>query len=148
MVNRLFENFLNDPEEYQASERYWEDVVKSIAQSLGQEDEWNRWIPRSYPNGTPVELDGNPIIDGRSMKINRAFRIIQHEPVNDELELAAWLKSYEEEYSELPNEELVINLSLSAESAELAKKLLHRWMVPTTTVGEMQTFIRDVLPNE
>jgi hypothetical protein len=145
MVHKLFEDFLDNPEQYQASVRYWEQLVSDIAESLGQRGEWQPWIPRHYADGTPFELDGNPIYDRRSQRPNRAFRIIQHRPIGNELEIVAWLKSYEEEYVDLPGDELVINLSLPLESAQLAQVLLRKWMTPTTTKEEMQSFIREYL---
>lgn len=144
MTQRLFANFLDSAEQYKASERYWEQLARDVANSLGQVD-WQRWIPRHNPDGTPVERDGNPIFDGRSQELNRAFRVIQHPPVGDELELVAWLQSYEEEYADLPRAELIINLSLSEESAQLANTLLRKWMTPTTTKDEMQVFLREIL---
>jgi len=75
--------------------------------------------------------------------MRRAFRIIQWAPKGYEPELAAWVKSYEEEFVELPRHELVINLSLSDESARLSEKLLRKWMTPETTPAEMEKFIRD-----
>ena len=143
MTRRLFPDFLDNAEQYQASERYWEQLVGEVAESLGQPGEWHRWIPRRYADGTPFELDGNPIFDGRSQRLNRAFRIIQHRPLGNDIELAAWVKTYEEEFTDLPREELVINLSLSEESTQLAKALLHKWMTPATTKDEMESFIRE-----
>ena len=116
-----------------------------ILPSLWGRGEWQPWIPRHYADGTPFELDGNPIYDRCSQRPNRAFRIIQHRPIGNELEIVAWLKSYEEEYVDLPGDELVINLSLPLESAQLAQVLLRKWMTPTTTKEEMQSFIREYL---
>lgn len=147
MSQILFHNFLDDTEEYHACERYWEHLIDDIEQSLGQNKEWSRWIPRSYADGTSFELDGNPIIDGRSEKLDRAFRIIQHSSVSDEIEISAWLKNYEEEYTDLPRDELVINLSLTQESARLACDLLRMWMTPTTTIDEMQLYIHENIPS-
>lgn len=143
MIDLLFPNFLDSTEEYESCERYWEHLVHDIAQSIGQTGEWFRWIPRTYADGTPFELDGNPIFDGRSRKLDRAFRIIQHRAESNELEISAWLKSYEEEYEDLPRDELVINLTLSQESGRLAKALLHKWMTPKTTKDEMLSFIQE-----
>jgi hypothetical protein len=75
--------------------------------------------------------------------MSRAFRIIQWAPKAYHSELAAWVKSYEEEFVELPRHELVINLSLSEESARLSEALLRKWMMPETTPAEMEQFIRD-----
>jgi hypothetical protein len=146
MVRKLFESFLDSEAEYLACEGYWETLVSDIAESLGQTNEWRRWIPRQYANGTVMELDGNPMFDGRSDRLNRAFTIIQHRPTGDELEIAAWMKRYEPEYADLPGHELVLNLSLSEESAALARTLLRKWMSPDTTVDEMAEFLRDTVP--
>jgi len=145
MTHKMFENFLEDVEQYAACERYWEQLGQEIAESLGQTGEWQQWIPRQTPNGTPVEKDGNPIYDARSERLDRAFRIMQYRAVSDRVEIEAWLKSYEEEYTELPRNELVINLSLSQESAQLAKALLYKWMTPDTTQSDMRSFIDEYL---
>jgi hypothetical protein len=141
MVHRLFEDFLDNPDCYAFVEQYWKNLVHDAELSVGQDGEWQPWIPRHYADGTPFELDGNPIFDGRSKKLNRAFKILQHPSVGNGLEIVAWLKTYEKEYSDLPHEELVINLSLSQESARVAKELLIKWMAPDTTAHEMQLFI-------
>jgi hypothetical protein len=78
MTHKLHENFLDDPEVYQACERFWEKLVSSLVGSMGQLGKWRRWIPRTYTDGKLIDLDGNPIFDGRSEERDRAFRIIQH----------------------------------------------------------------------
>jgi hypothetical protein len=140
MVQKLFENFLDGPDSYAACERYWERIIREIEESLEQPHEWRRWIPRYNTPWTSAEADGDVIIDGRSERLNRAFRVLQHRQVGDELGIAAWL-TYEKEYVEMPREELVINLCLSAESEEIAKKLLTDWMSPSTTFDQMAQII-------
>lgn len=146
MVQKLFESFLDSEAGYLACEGYWETLVYEISESLAQTNEWRRWIPREYANGTVMGLEGNPMFDGRSDRLNRAFTIIQHRPTGDGLEIAAWLKSYEPEYTDLPGHELVLNLSLSEESAALARTLLRKWMSPDTTFDEMAEFVRGTVP--
>lgn len=145
MIHKLYEKFLDDPEVYHACELFWEDLVASLMSKSGQTGKWTRWISRTYANGSPVELDGNPICDGRSEELDRAFRIMQH-PVGDYMEIAAWLKTYEAEYTELQRHELVLNLGLSEESAHVAEALLRKWMMPETTPDDMNTFIDQLLP--
>jgi hypothetical protein len=145
MVRRLFEAFLDSESEYRSCEGYWEALVSGIAESMGQRHEWRRWIPRQHPNGTAMELDGNPIFDGRSDRLGRAFRIIQHSATGAEVEIAAWVKSYEPEYADLPGHELVLNLSLSEESAGLVRTLLRRWMAPDAVFEELDEFVRAVM---
>jgi len=146
MVTLLFKDFLRDADEYAACERHWQELVEHTAATLGQTGEWARWIPRTYPNGKPVERDGNPISDGRSHRLNRGFRVIQHEASEDGLELAAWLKTHEEEFADFPRDELVINLGLSVESSAIAARLLSSWMKPTTTRATMEALIAEVFP--
>jgi hypothetical protein len=146
MNRQLYEDFLDNPEQYAACERYWGQLVETIAESLEQHGEWSRWIPRHYADGTtPIDLDLLPIFDARSERLGRAFRIIQWRPEGDGVEIAAWLSNYEEEYVELPREELVINLSLTERSARIAQDLLRAWMNPETTVGHMRTLVGDDL---
>jgi hypothetical protein len=141
MVRKLFESFLEDPEQYRAVEQYWEALVADIAESMNQANEWHRWMPIRYADGIPLEEPGNPISDGRSDALNRAFRIIQLGPPGDDVEIAAWVTSYKPEDTALPRHELVINLGLTQESADLARLLLQKWMRRETTAEDMKNFI-------
>jgi len=148
-VRLLFSDFLQNPDSYDAAIAFWERLVTDVERSVGQEDEWGRWIPVHYGDGTPMEKDGNPIFDGYSQALRRAFRIMQHEPGSDEVEIAAWTKIYdlEGERTLLPECELVVGLSLSDESARIARDLLHEWMQPQTTVAAMQALIAALIGN-
>lgn len=144
MVKPIYEDFLDTPESYHACEDYWERLTTNLASAIGQAGEWYPWISRHYANGLPIELDMVPIWDGRSKRLDRGYRIIQHRPLkDDEIDFFAWLKQYEEEYNDLPRSELVINLSLSEESANMAMELLRKWMDPKTTIEEMKRVIEE-----
>ena len=145
MVHTLFEDFLDNEEQYHACERYWEELITNVADSLGQTGKWKREEWR-YPDGTPWERDGNPMFVARSEKRDRDIRILQHPAASEKQEIVAYLKRYEEEYTGVPTrDELVINLGLSEESAQLARELLRNWMTPTMTVEEMREFICEYL---
>jgi hypothetical protein len=146
MTHVLFASFLEDPAQYREAEQYWETLVADVAESMNQANEWHRWIPLEYADGTPIERDGNPISDGRSDRLNRAFRIMQHRPAGDDAEIAAWIKSYESDYPDLPRDELIVNLSLSQETAGLVRLLLQKWMRAETTPEDMTSFIDETLP--
>ena len=51
------------------------------------------------------------------------------------------LATYPQENTDLPSDELFIHLSLSEESAQVAKTLLVKWMTSQTTPTEMQAFM-------
>ena len=144
MAKRLFENFLDDPKEYRACVALWEKIVTSIKDDLGKQGNWHRWQKQTNENGTPIEPDGNPIFDGHSEELDRAFTIIQFRPKGNEIELIAHLKEYYEEYYRdvgAPRDELILVLSLSEESLQMAEDLLRKWLNPKTTLEE----VRDIL---
>jgi len=138
----LFQDFIDNPSTYRACEQFWGRLTAGLADSLGQSGQWRPWMPRTYADGTPFpDAKGNPIHDGRSDRLDRAFRIIQQRAAGQHGELAAWLKYYEPEYPDLPRNELVLNLTLSRETAHLAEELLRKWMTPSTTPEEMKVFL-------
>jgi hypothetical protein len=150
-VPPLFPDFLENAASYDAVVAFWHEVVRDIERSLGQEDEWGRWIPMHFADGvTPIDEPGNPIFDGYSQAEGRAFRIIQHMPVPGGPEIAAWTKTYdlEDEPTLLPDSELVLALSLSEESARTARALLHAWMQPDTTPSAMDAVIAALLSDD
>ena len=144
-MRKRFERFLDDPVVYEACEGFWRQRTASIAHSVDSAVDWRSWIPRVYTDGTPIGHDGNPIWDGRSDELGRAYRIIQDRGEGNGLEIGAWLKSYEEQDTELPRHELFIYLCLSEESASIADALLRKWMTRTTTVEDMMAFIAEAI---
>jgi len=64
------------------------------------------------------------------------------------VEILAWIKIYDldGETTLLPDSELVLNLSLSDESAEAARALLRKWMQPDMTPSAMKAVIDASLP--
>ena len=143
-----YEDMFVNPETFRAAIHYWERLTTAIADSLGQAGQWYEWIPRTYADGKrPFELEDQQVWDGRSDRLDRAYRIYQGPPVGDRPPgLAAWLNQYEEEYEEMPRAMLTINLVLSEETVRLAEKLLRKWMTPETTAEEMQAFINEHAP--
>jgi hypothetical protein len=148
MIHPLFERFLDDPAVYFDCVQFWRELANKVACWVEGPTDWHSWIPRSYADGTPMDLDGNPIWDGRSHQLDRAYRIIQDIGEGDEIEIAAWVTSYDQEYEEMPRHELVIHLSLSKESADLAEALLRKWMTPTTTPDVMREVISKLIPSK
>jgi hypothetical protein len=148
MVQKLFEDFLDGPDNYAACERHWERVIQEIEESLRQQGEWPRWWASDSAPWAAEFANGAAIIHGRSKKLNRAFKVLQHRPVGDEICIAAWMERNEEEDADLydlPLEELTVNLSLSVESERVARILLTLWMTPDTSFEGMTRFLDDHL---
>jgi hypothetical protein len=149
MVHHLYAGFLDDAVAYERTVRFWEEVVHRAERQAGQSGEWGRWIPIYGADGkTRIDIPGNPIIDGFSQRLDRAFRITQHAPLTDELEFEAWPKSYVDDRPDpslLPAHELVIVLSLSQESATLTEHLLVEWMTQETAIDEIEATIERLI---
>jgi len=86
MVRKLFEDFMENAEQYRTCEEYWQHLVDDIAESLGQPAEWRRWVPRYYADGrTPIDVKYLPMFDARSVRLDRGFCIEQDPPTTDGL---------------------------------------------------------------
>ena len=149
MDHKLYETFLENPEVYRACERYWEDMISKIANDLGQSGQWVPWESRQWVDGSPMPLDGNPILHAQNKRLGRGFKIIQDRESDGQLDIAAWLKINEEEYEDIvPRYELIISLSLSDQSEQMAQELLRKWMAPETTPADIEHYIaRHIKPH-
>jgi hypothetical protein len=151
MANPLFATFLEDPAVYRACEDYWRRLAADAAAAVASATDWHPWVPRFYADGTtPIDTPGNPIYDGRSERLDRAYQIIQGpgapDRSDDEPEIAAWVNRYDEELDEMPRSVLFIHLRLTEDSAGVAQALLRTWMTPGTTPHAMDDFIARVVP--
>lgn len=140
MVTPLYGRFLEEQAEYDAAERFWEELFRDIVGSAHARD-WHRWRPRTYANGTPLERDGNPMFDTLNIRLRRALQVIQWPVESSAVEISAWISEIVVERADqlLPVEELTINLSLSRESASIARSLISQWVneeVPVDVVRE------------
>jgi hypothetical protein len=154
MSNLLHPHFLESITNYRECERYWQIVLNDVfleSCTLGQ---WHRWIADFKPGGTPFalrefELDGSAIINGRSYATNRAFRVNQYAPCDILWLIDARVSDYSSGYaSTWPASELVIDLVLSEETVEIAKRLLGKWMWPETSHEDMRRLIANLIPEE
>jgi hypothetical protein len=136
MNSPIYPDFLEDEEQYAASEGLWRNVFNEILDAIDSSAMWEAWRPRAYANGTAFPRDGNPIFDARSLELRRAVQIIQWPCKTGEVEISAWLRELPnpEEEESLPMLELTLNLSLSEQTLALARALLQKWVDHRTTV--------------
>jgi hypothetical protein len=144
MEKLLFPRFLVDPSEYRAAQKHWESLVEKAAKDLGQQGEWIPWMVKAFADGTPVPLDGNPIIEVRSSRLHRAFRVIQFPPESDGPVVMAYLDRVGGgDLGEISaSDELVITTALSEGTSSIADKLIRLWMSVGTTRDEMEDAVR------
>lgn len=151
MVRKLFEGFLEDEAQYAACEAYWRELTAGVAESVGQAGEWPPWRSKFDAGGRPMERDLIQMFDGISRKLDRAFTIYQSsgEGEQEVILFAHIINSLPDQPSEhFPRRELVINLVLTEEASQLTQVLLRKWMLPSTTLEEMEAYIDEVLPEE
>lgn len=146
MVQPLHPRFLEERAEYEASERFWRAMFQELAVRTGGEADWRPWRPRTYVNGLPYEEDGNPIFDALNDRLGRAIQVTQWPVEGDAVDIVGWIARVPveaiDEVRWVP--ELTISLSLTVESAAVAKHLLATWMDETTTVEAMQSLLDEV----
>jgi hypothetical protein len=78
--------------------------------------------------------------------ISKAFKIMQHAPAGEALDLGAWMKLYEPELDQLPRAVLVLSLSLSEDSLMAATVLLKKWMSQDTSRHDMASYLEEHHP--
>ena len=147
MVRHIFRDYLLFEDQYEHVRAFWKDLVENEARRSAQDGEWQPWIPRTFFDGTPIPVDTGPICDARSVDAKRALRILQGPPESNDVEIAAWLTSfnYTDSGGPGPTDELIINLSLSEESAAIARTLIASWMDKRISLAEMELILREAL---
>ena len=125
MLSNLFEDFLNDPAQYEASERYWLDLWNEVVASTGMVDGWKTiWLG----TGSPSIKDGNPIFSAVSPALKRGILVVQQEPLDPGLDFQYWLDTFGGPPEAEAVDELVISCVLSVEAARLARSAMIDWV--------------------
>jgi hypothetical protein len=128
MVTHLYSDFLDDPAEYEAAERFWMHLWHTQIDPHGLHREWVSWINTRFGDGTPV-MDGNPIFSRISSANGRAIRVVQNEVTSDDLKIDFWLNQVMPEPAQsIGPIELVISCELSIEAAQYAAELMFSWV--------------------
>lgn len=154
MAILIHPHFRSSIAQYRECEQFWKSLLNDVHMGTCTIGQWHRWVADCHPGGTPFglrefELDGSAIANGRSYATNRAYVINQQPPDNEyEYHVAAWINDYRYGYpSTWPVASLVIDLVLSEETAEIAKRLLIKWMYPETTIEDMSKYITAEIPD-
>ena len=123
----LFQNFLEDHEEYAKSEKLWAQTLLGIVKHLGQQQHWKiPWVKPRFADGTPHQ-DGNPMFTALDRSRRIAVIIIQGPlEADSETDFVYWTKTLAKGEPE-EAEALVISCVLSDETLAKAGDLMMRW---------------------
>lgn len=144
-IHPLWPDFLKDVSRYEQCESDWSEIIAELASSAGSAEYWEQSRKGVAGDGiTRLPLTGNPIAHAQSVRLNRSLRVLQHQTFGDAIDFSWWTE--EEKDSDFigrgPQFELVISLSPSEESLELAKALLAKWLSPELDVSTFEDFAR------
>lgn len=116
----MFENYLEDENEYLALENYWVAVFSELLTEakLNLED-WNCPHYNTFFSNGKKMMDGNPIFSAMSKIDGRIIRVIQDEPGGDD-ELRHW--------TDKGGKELVVACAPTEKDIEEARGVLRNWI--------------------
>lgn len=127
MACLLYENFLEDAEQYRDAEQLWSRAFHELLTRAGQAGAWQiPWMSTTFANGDPIR-DGNPIFSAVCNSRRLGIRIIQHREQSGNASLHVWIDTFAEGEPE-ETRELVITCVLSKETLQQACELMEQWV--------------------
>ena len=137
MTNHLFYNFLTNEQEYHICKKYWETKLEYLFKKNKMKN-FAPYLNTKWGNGEE-QLEGNPIVNYFVKSKNKAIRIIQEEPVTDNIIIGAWTNVFDEE--DLNIKELVISLELTPESENIAFDYIEKWLILDYSTSVMDKYL-------
>lgn len=125
MTTILYAEFLKDKRQYNLAQAFWKRLFDRFSEKYNLK--FSGYI-NEYQSSGKKEYDGNPIFSAFFLKMNRAVRIIQGPPENDEIDISAWVDEITLKEGMPPAKELVIDMVLSKESKSIASNLIELWL--------------------
>ena len=137
MAEVLYANFLADKRVYNLAQASWKRLFDRMAETNGFS--YSPYI--NQIQGGRKEYDGNPIFSAFIASKNRAVRIIQLEPEAGGLDISAWVDTIELFKGKTPVQELVLDVVLSKQGKELARKLIDGWLTEGWTAKDVDRLL-------
>lgn len=126
MIENLYPNFLEDPQDYRSSEEFWKRLWKDMSQTARERYEWRQ------PWFDPLPWDvsqGSPIFSAVSDTLKRGVRILQSPPTGKGLEFFVYTDRFGGSIFDPDSiQELVISCALSQPAADLASSIISKWV--------------------
>ncbi len=138
MEKYLFHNFLENNTVYQICQKYWITKMEYFF-SRNHLQEYKPYLNTRFANGVDF-ANGNPIVNYYVATLNKAIRIIQEEPCDDDVLITAWIDKFEiQENTFIP--ELVVSLQLTPETEQILYDLISKWLVSNLPEQTMKRYI-------
>lgn len=121
----LYKNFLENKNTYRWNKTFWKNEIQTLCIKNDIDfKNFETYVTDKYTNGK-LFYDGNPIYSAKIMNKNKAFRIIQENP----LEFENYFTSFINESNDLIScNELVIVLTLTHENKKKAFEEILNWI--------------------
>jgi len=137
MKKYLFEGFLKEKLIYQVCKIYWEIKLEDLF-AQNKISNAKPYLNTKFGDGTDM-YNGNPMVNFKMENLGRAIRIIQEEPNPNDLEIAAWIDTFETD--DFSTKELVISIQLRPYTERVAFELIKKWIVDVYPEKKMEKFI-------
>jgi hypothetical protein len=138
MQKYLFHNFLETNLTYFICKEYWQTKMEYFFESNKIENP-KAYLTTTFANGEDFR-NGNPMVNYFVPELNKAFRIIQEEPDNENADIAAWIDDFEMNENRII-EELVISIHHTPETEQVAFDLISKWLVSNLPKQKMERYI-------
>ena len=126
-VIELFPEFMDDPEQYDRAEEYWESMWRSLVRKVRPAGPWKSpWLNVYFGNGKKMR-DSNPIFSAVCKRRRLGVRILQIEP-GEGPEFEYDLDTFAKDDPEMVNV-LTVRCALTEEIARKAAALMTEWMI-------------------
>ena len=134
----LYANFLENKGLYTRAQNYWQAQFDELFVAFDHEYE-------TY-HEQEEKRDGDPIYAAYFPTMQRAVRIVQRPPKDETLKIQAHLQQDHMGSDSKKVHELVIELVLSKQGANLARQLIRQWIMAFLPADKMEKEIGKRLP--
>ena len=132
------------------SAEYWRARLRALSLQRHLPDDWQPWGTTTFADGTPIPQEFLASLDVRSEALRKGVRLYLTSPDDldgaDELDsVGAWVSVHgsDAEYPETVRYTSVLHLNFVTNhaSAEVAERLLAKWISPSISAAEMEQCI-------
>ena len=134
----LFPDFLNDEEQYEQAQDYWEEEIEDWS------DAFDFPVEMNYQTEDEDEKDGDPIFDAYFPAHGKSMRINQYAPEDEDApDFDVSFDETELEGVDDLIDEMNIDLILNEENARRTRHLLRRWTEADMSAEEMEEWLEE-----